>query len=122
MRKQERMTEAKLVADPEQRLAQFEEELRSLSPAQLLLKLYDVAIASCDHEEGERLVCAMTELIAALNFDHREISMTLFRIYDHCIRLGQAGHFEAVRAILVQLRDTWSESAGALESSGSSPN
>ena len=90
------MTDAKYVAEQEQCRARFEEELDGLSPARLLLKLYDVAIAACAHEERERLVGALSELIAALSFDHREISMPLFRIYDHCIRQGQAGNFGAV--------------------------
>jgi len=115
------MTDAKHVADQEQCRARFEEELDGLSPARLLLKLYDVAIVSCDQEERERLVCALTELVAALSFDHREISMPLFRIYDYCIRQGRAGNFGAVRAILVQLRDAWSQAAQVLESSAIPP-
>jgi hypothetical protein len=121
MGKRERMTDAKYVTDQEQCRARFAEELDGLSPARLLLKLYDVAIVSCDQEERERLVCALTELVAALSFDRREISMPLFRIYDHCIRQGRAGNFGAVRAILVQLRAAWSQSAQALESSAIPP-
>ena len=115
------MTGAEYTADHEQPALRFEEELEGLTPARLLLKLYDVAIMSCDLQERERLVCALTELTAALSFDHREISMPLFRIYDHCIRQGRAGHFGAVRAVLVQLRDAWSQSAQALESSAIPP-
>jgi flagellin-specific chaperone FliS len=96
--------------------ARFAEELDGLSPARLLVKLYDLAIAQCDREERERLVCTLTELVAALSFDHREVSMPLFSIYDHCIRQGRAGNFGDVRAVLVQLRDAWSQSAEALES------
>ena len=111
------MADAKYTADQEQCRDRFEEELDGLSPARLLLKLYDLAIVSCEREERERLVCTLTELTAALSFDHREISMPLFSIYDHCIRQGRAGRFGAVRAVLVQLRDAWSQSAQALESS-----
>jgi len=111
------MADAKHIADPEQCRARFEEELHGLSPARLLLKLYDLAIVSCDREERERLVCTLTELTAALSFDHRELSMPLFSIYDHCIRQVRAGNFGAVRAVLVQLRDAWSQSVQALESS-----
>jgi flagellin-specific chaperone FliS len=115
------MADAKYVADQKQCRTRLEEELNRLSPARLLLKLYDAAIEDCDRAERERLVCALTELIAALSFDHREISMPLFRIYDHCIRQGRAGNFAAVREILVQLRAAWSQSAQALESSAIAP-
>ena len=115
------MADAKYTADQEQCRDRFEEELDGLSPARLLLKLYDVAILSCDREERERLVCALTELTAALSFDHREVSMPLFSIYDHCIRQVRAGRYSAVRAVLVQLRDAWSQSAQALESSAIPP-
>ena len=101
--------------------ARFAEELDGLSPARLLVKLYDLAIAQCDREERERLVCTLTELVAALSFDHREVSMPLFSIYDHCIRQGRAGNFGDVRAVLVQLRDAWHQSAQALESSAVPP-
>lgn len=116
------MASTKSVAnDQEPRRSRFEEELNRLSPAQLLLKLYDVAIASCDRKEREPLVSTLTELIAALSFDHREVSMPLFSIYDHCIRQGRAGNFGDVRAVLVQLRDAWSQSAQALESGAIPP-
>lgn len=111
----------KCAADEAYRQPRFDEQLDGLSPAQLLLKLYDVAIEHCDRRELERLVSALTELTAALSFDHREVSVTLFRIYDHCIRQGRAGHFGAVRTILVQLRDAWNQSAQALESSAIPP-
>ncbi len=110
------MADAICTADPEPYRYRFEQELGGLSPARLLLKLYDLAIASCDREEREQLVCTLTELTATLSFDHREVSMPLFSIYDHCIRQGRAGRFGAVRAVLVQLRDAWSQSAQALES------
>ena len=116
------MADAINIAEQEQGPDRFEKELDGLNPARLLLKLYDLAIVSCDREERERLVSALTELTAALSFDHREISASLFSIYDHCIRQGRAGRFDAVRAVLVQLRDAWSQSAQALESSAIPPN
>jgi hypothetical protein len=110
-----------VAGDQEPRRARFEQELDGLSPARLLLKLYDLAIASCDREEREGLLSALTELVAALSFDHREISTPLFSIYDHCIREGRAGNFGGVRAVLVRLRDAWSQSAQALESNSIPP-
>ena len=115
------MPDIQYAAEREPYRARFQEELDGLSPARLLLKLYDLAIASCDREERERLISTLTELVAALSFDHREISTPLFSIYDHCIRLGRAGKFGDVRAVLVQLRDAWSQSAQTLESSAVRP-
>ena len=83
------------------------EQVNTMTPMELLLKLYDVAIASCAQRDKERLSRALVELIAALNFDYQEIAVTLFRLYNYCLRNARVGHFDLVKPVLTELRDAW---------------
>ena len=47
----------------------IENEILNLSPVELILKIYDVAIVSCKKKDSERANKAITELKASLNFD-----------------------------------------------------
>ncbi len=89
----------------------LEDQLAGLSPVELVLKVYDVAIVSCNRGDGERLSRAMVELIGALNFDHREVAVGLFRMYNYCLSNAKKGRFDLVAPILTELRDTWQELA-----------
>ena len=86
----------------------LQEQLQGFTPLQLLLKVYDVAIGSCTRKDRVKLSRALVELISALNFEHREAALPLFRLYNFCLRKGKMGHFDVVRPILCELRDTWS--------------
>ena len=90
-----------------------EEQINGLSPIELLVRVYDVGIASCDRQDRERLSRTLVELISALNFEHREVAVGLFRLYSYCLREAKQGRFEAVKPILVELRDSWSSAAKA---------
>ena len=85
----------------------LEDQLAGLSPVQLLIRVYDVAIVSCTRGDRQRLSQALVQLIGSLNFEHREISLGSFRLYNYCLRQTQMGRFDEVKAILVGLRDAW---------------
>ena len=84
-----------------------EDELAGLSPVQLLIKVYDVAIASCARGDRQRLSQALVQLIGSLNFEHHETALGAFRLYNYCLRQAHRGRFDAVKTILVGLRDAW---------------
>jgi flagellin-specific chaperone FliS len=84
-----------------------EDELAGLSPVQLLIKLYDVAIASCARGDRRRLSQALVQLISSLNFEHHDISFGVFRLLNFCLRQTHQGRFEEVKPILVGLRAAW---------------
>ena len=90
-----------------------QENLHGLTPIQLLIKLYAVAIVSCARRDKARLSRAIVELIAALNFEHRDVALGLFRLYNYCLRLAKKEQFEAVKPILCELRDTWAHAQTA---------
>jgi flagellar protein FliS len=88
-----------------------EEQINGLTPVELLVRVYDVGIASCDRQDRDRLSRTLVELISALNFEHRDVAVGLFRLYTYCLREAKRGQFDAVRPILVELRDSWSAAA-----------
>jgi len=85
----------------------LEQELAGMSPVQLLIKVYDVAIASCTRKDRQRLSKALVQLIGALNFEHHEMALGAFRLYNYCLHQAKAGRFDAAKPILVGLRDAW---------------
>lgn len=85
------------------------EHLLNLSPVQVVQKLYDVAIQGCKKKDYSLAQRALTELTVSLNFDHEEMALGLYRLYDYskrCIREGKTD--EAIK-ILEELRSSWSQ-------------
>ena len=89
----------------------LEDQLAGLSPVELILRVYDVAIVSCKRGDSRRLSRALVELIGALDFDHREVAVGLFRMYNYCLTNAKKKRFDLVEPLLVELRDTWSQLA-----------
>ena len=77
------------------------------SPMQLMLIVYDLAIAACGRRDAERARRAITELIAALNFDYQEIAGPLFRLYEYCLSAVNSGKYHEASKILRQLKEAW---------------
>jgi len=98
---------------PQAGKAYLEKQLAGMSPAELLLKVYDVAIVSCRQGDSQRLSRALVELISALNFEQRETAVGLFRMYNYCLTNAKKGRFDLVEPILQDLRDTWTQVANA---------
>ena len=77
------------------------------SPMQLILIVYDAALAACGRRDRERARRAITELIAALNFDYEEIAVPLFRLYEYCLSAVGSESFHEASKILRALKDAW---------------
>ena len=88
------------------------EEFTNLTPVQVIEKLYDVAIVACKKQDNILARKAINELIAGLNFEHKEIALGLYKLYDYakyCLRIGKTS--EAVK-VLEELRSAWSQAFG----------
>ena len=85
----------------------LEDQLSGLSPVQLLIRMYDVAVVACARRDRQRLSQALVQLIGSLNFKYQEISVGSFRLFNYCLRQARMGRFDEVKAILVGLRDAW---------------
>lgn len=84
-------------------------EIMSLSPVQLILKLYDYIIVNSKRQNYDNVSAGLTQLIAALNFDYQEVSIGLFRLYRYCQNQSQSGNFAEVEKIVTELRSAWAQ-------------
>jgi flagellin-specific chaperone FliS len=96
-------------------------QAQSLSPQQVLLQLYDFAIAGCLARDARRASAALVELIAALDFRYEEIAGGFYRLYEYALREVKAQRFDQALSVLSGLRDAWRVAFGveAADSPGS---
>ena len=84
-------------------------QIMSLNPTQLLIKVYDYGILNSKKGDIDKTSKALVELISALNFDYQEIALGLFRLYQFCLDRVKKGEFEETIKILTRLRETWTK-------------
>jgi flagellin-specific chaperone FliS len=82
-------------------------QTQAMSPQQVLLALYDFAIAGCVARDARKTSAALVELIAALDFRYEEIATGFYRLYEYALREVKADRFDGAQRILTDLRDTW---------------
>jgi flagellin-specific chaperone FliS len=101
----------------------LEEDIYTMSPVQLLVKVYDIAIDACQRQDKRLASKALVELISALNFEYEEIAGRFFQLYKFCMSRVKAGKFDEARKVLQDLRNAWVEASkmNAVESHPSSP-
>lgn len=87
----------------------LQEQNLNLSPVQVILKLYDLVILSCKKNDKKMAARALNELIVALNFDHKEMSGGLYRLYDYSKRCVFAGRYLQAAAVISELRGAWAQ-------------
>ena len=87
-------------------------QVQSMSPTEVMLHLYDFAIAGCVAGDSRKASAAIVELIAALNFEYESIATGLYRLYEYALREVKAQRFEPARHVLSELRATWHEALG----------
>ena len=85
------------------------EQLLNLSPVQVINKLLEVAIRACKQGDKRLALRAITELILALNFEHKEIALGFFRLYDYCKQRIHSGDMDEAIFVLEDLRATWAK-------------
>jgi flagellar protein FliS len=85
-------------------------EIMEATPQQLIIKIYDVAIVSCQKKDFLKTNAAVQELIKALSFEGeevKEISSGLLRLYLYCQEQARKNNYEIVYKILTELREAW---------------
>lgn len=85
---------------------------QALAPVDVMLQLYDFAVAGCLARDMRRASAAIVELIAGLNFEYEEMATGFYRLYEYSLREVKAGRFEEAHRILGGLRDTWRQALG----------
>lgn len=84
-------------------------EILSLSPVQLILKVFDYVIVNSKKHDPAKVNAGLTQLIAALNFDYKEVSLGFFRIYRYCQEQARKGNFDEVEKRISEIRSAWVE-------------
>lgn len=97
--------------DAANRMRQYQQQaITSSSPAQLVLKLYDLGIQCCRRDDRSKLRAVLAELIGSLNFEEGgDIANRLYSLYEYCLNESVGGDLEIVGEVLNGLRDAWKE-------------
>jgi len=83
------------------------QKIMSASSEQLISYVYDVAITACNKKDKIKAQVAVRELIKALNFDYKEISVVFYQVYQYINHLISIEKFEQSKQALVDLKKTW---------------
>lgn len=92
-------------------------EVMEASPQQLLIKIYDFAITSCQKHDLYKTNAALQQLISALRFDTnevREVSIGFLKLYQYCQDQMRKKNYSMVIEILTELRKSWLEAFNKL--------
>jgi len=81
-----------------------------MSPEDLILAAYDIAIQSCEKRDSRRAGEAIVELMNGLDFTYQEMGGNLLVLYDYIYRRLREGAFDEAQKFLQELRDTWAQS------------
>ena len=90
-------------------------EIMTASPAALIAFLYDQAIIGCKQKDMDRVSKAIVELIDSLNFDYKEISVGLFRLYEFSLREVKQEKYDVALKIFTELRQVWNQATNGLK-------
>ena len=93
------------------RMRQYQQQaVRSASPEQLILKLYDHCIASCRRNDRTKVRAVLVELISSLDFEQGgDIAHGLSSLYEYCLAESATGDLNAVEEVLCGLREAWKQ-------------
>lgn len=81
--------------------------LLGLTPAQLILKMYEMLLADLAGGDGAHACRVLSELIDCLDFRYQEPAAGLFKLYRFCLGQVKKGEYEVPGRIIKELRDTW---------------
>jgi len=82
-------------------------EVLSAPPHKLMIHIYDYIIQQCLKKDAPKASKAIALLIDSLDFEYKEISSGLFRLYEYAMRMVWEGKYDIVLHIFRELRETW---------------
>lgn len=103
------------VAESYAQTAYLSTQTQGMTPQQVLLQLYDHAIAGCLAQDRRKASAALVELIAALDFSYEEIAGGLYRLYEYALRHVKGERYDVALGVLRELRDTWEQAFATVE-------
>ena len=84
------------------------QQVKTASPEKLILMLYEIGMKSCKAQDNRKAVSVLTELIAALNFDHNDIAMSFFELYRFALDEVHNHHYDNAYMVFEGMHDMWS--------------
>ena len=93
------------------RMRQYQHQaIRSASPEQLVLKLYDHGITSCRRGDRAKVRAVLVELVSSLDFEQGgDLAHRLSALYEYCLTESATGDLAAVEEVLGGLRQAWKQ-------------
>ncbi len=95
--------------------------VESMSPQELILATYDLAIRSCERRDVRRAGAAIVELMDGLDFTHQEVAGNLLVLYDYIYRRVREGAFDEAGKFLRELREAWAQSVRRADAAATEP-
>lgn len=83
------------------------QQVKTASREKLILMMYDLGLKSCRGGDRHRAAKVLVELIAALNFDYRDIAIPLFDLYQYALAEVHKENFEKAIPIFEGLKEAW---------------
>jgi flagellin-specific chaperone FliS len=100
--KDENMTDGSMTANP-----YLVQQVKTATPEKLILMLYELGMKSCQTQDNQKAVKVLTELIAALNFEHGEIAGSMFELYRYAMDEVQKKNFDNAYVVFEGMHDIW---------------
>lgn len=84
-----------------------QQDVMGASHIRLVVMTYDFAINACDRKDFPRATRAISVLRDALNFDHGDSAVGLFRLYQWCLDCLRKEDYQTAKRTLSDLREAW---------------
>lgn len=95
-----------------------QQDVMGASPIRLVVMAYDLAIRACEQQDFEKATRAISVLRDALDFDHAEVAVGLFRLYQWCLDCLRKGDYDSAKSTLRELREAWYTAEQRMSSAG----
>ena len=79
----------------------------TLSPGQIVKRLYDLGIQGCNERDTDKVSKVLTELMTGLNFDYKEVALGLYQLYSYCLNKVKSCKYREVANVLKGLSEAW---------------
>lgn len=83
------------------------QKVKSASPEQLIVYIYDVAIKACLQKNQALALEAVQELINSLNYQHKDLAHTFYNTYELIQSEIRQSRLSSASVHLKDLRTTW---------------
>ena len=85
------------------------QKIMSANNVQLVSYMYDTIMVACKKEDADRAQKGLMGLIDSLNFDHEEIALPMFQLYQYCLERIRTENYKEVDKLIGGLKLAWSE-------------